>query len=111
VSEVSDAAFGNAIDAVKTIISCAKHQTRLIDDILTLSKLDSKLLLVTPVPVQPIRFLKDGIKVFEGEAQKADVKLTFRVDTSIQLLGLEGDDGSKPSSPSVYVLLSAVGQR
>jgi len=42
------------VDAAQTIVLCAQHQKRIIDDILTLSKLDSDLLFVTPVEVQPI---------------------------------------------------------
>ena len=40
------------LDAAQTIILCAQHQKRIIDDVLTLSKLNSALLQVTPVSVQ-----------------------------------------------------------
>jgi len=46
--------FDSAIDAAQTISLCAQHQKRIVDDILTLSKLDSALLIVTPVAVQPV---------------------------------------------------------
>ena len=39
-----------AVEAAETIIYCAMHQKRIIDDILTLSRLDSNLLLVSPEP-------------------------------------------------------------
>ena len=38
------AELDTALDAVRTIESCSAHQKRIIDDILTLSKLDAKLL-------------------------------------------------------------------
>jgi hypothetical protein len=62
----------SSIDAAQTIALCAQHQVsipflrsvtltnqdcnqkRIVDDILTLSKLDSALLMVTPVAVQPV---------------------------------------------------------
>lgn len=44
----------SAIEAAQTIISCSQHQKRIVDDTLTLSKLDSKLLQITPVTVQPV---------------------------------------------------------
>ncbi len=34
----------NSIDSAETIVECAQHQKRIVDDILTMSKLDSKLL-------------------------------------------------------------------
>lgn len=42
----------NNLDAAQTIVLCAQHQKRIIDDVLTLSKLNSALLQVTPVSVQ-----------------------------------------------------------
>lgn len=45
----------NNLDAAQTIVLCAQHQKRIIDDVLTLSKLNSALLQVTPVSVQVCR--------------------------------------------------------
>jgi hypothetical protein len=41
--------ISTSIDALQTIVSCSLHQKRVIDDVLTLSKLDSNLILITPV--------------------------------------------------------------
>ena len=76
--------FENAIDAAHTIILCAQHQKRIVDDILTLSKLDSALLMVTPVDVQPVVVAQRALKMFEGEVQSADISMQFKVDASIQ---------------------------
>ncbi len=46
----------SSIDAAQTIALCAQHQKRIVDDILTLSKLDSALLIVTPVTLQPVSY-------------------------------------------------------
>ena len=43
----------NNIDAAQTIALCANHQTRIVSDVLTLSKLDSQLLSITPVVIEP----------------------------------------------------------
>ena len=77
------------IDAAQTIALCAAHQKRIVDDILTLSKLDSALLLVTPVDVQPICVVKRALKMFEGEVQTADIKMQFKVDDSFTNLGID----------------------
>lgn len=50
----------NNLDAAQTIVLCAQHQKRIIDDVLTLSKLNSSLLQVTPVSVQ-VRFVPQAL--------------------------------------------------
>jgi hypothetical protein len=47
-----------------------------------MSKLDSGLLVMTPVDVQPEIIAKHAIKMFEGEATSADVSLKFRPEAS-----------------------------
>jgi CheY-like chemotaxis protein len=76
-------------DAAQTIILCAQHQKRIIDDILTLSKLDSDLLLITPVEVQPISVVQSALKMFDSELQKSDMELRFRVDPSYNTLAID----------------------
>jgi len=76
-------------DAARTIVLCAQHQKRIIDDILTLSKLDSDLLLITPVEVQPISVVQNALKMFDSELQKSDIELRFRVDPSYSKLNVD----------------------
>ena len=77
------------IDAAQTIALCAQHQKRIVDDILTLSKLDSALLLVTPVDAQPLAVVQRALKMFEGELQTADIEMRFVVDESYKSLALD----------------------
>ena len=79
----------NAIDASGIIALCAQHQKRIVDDILTLSKLDSALLLVTPCDVMPKLVVQRALKMFDGEVHTADIKLNFKVDESIEKFGIE----------------------
>ena len=79
----------SGVDAAQTIILCAQHQKRIIDDILTLSKLDSDLLLIAPVEVRPISVIESALKIFDGELQKADVNLRFRVEPSYNELAVD----------------------
>ena len=55
------------IDAAKIILLCAAHQKRIIDDVLILSKLDSMMLSITPVIVQPAETVESALKMFEAE--------------------------------------------
>ena len=79
----------DAVDAAGIISLCAQHQKRIVDDILTLSKLDSALLLVTPCDSMPRNVVQQALKMFEGEVQTADIKLEFKVDDSIRDLNVE----------------------
>ena len=79
----------DAIDHAETIETCAQHQKRIVDDILTMSKLDSKLLAVTPCTVNPINIVTDSIKMFEVEARKVEIDLTSVIDASYTDLGHE----------------------
>ncbi|KAG0651774.1 Hybrid signal transduction histidine kinase K [Hyphodiscus hymeniophilus] len=74
--------FDSGIDAAQTISLCAQHQKRIVDDILTLSKLDSALLVVTPVAVQPVAVVQRALKMFEGELDTNDIAMEFRMEKS-----------------------------
>nr|OQO24752.1 hypothetical protein B0A51_14033 [Rachicladosporium sp. CCFEE 5018] len=65
----------SSAEAVNTIISCSAHQKRIMDDILTLSKLDSKLLDIVPSCSRLDDILKSAQKVFDVDARKVDVTL------------------------------------
>jgi CheY-like chemotaxis protein len=79
----------NYVDAGQTIVLCAQHQKRIIDDILTLSKLDSDLLAITPVEVQPISVIQNALRMFDNELQKSDMELRFRVEPSFQNISVD----------------------
>jgi PAS domain S-box-containing protein len=81
--------FDSNIDAAQTIALCAQHQKRIVDDILTLSKLDSALLIVTPVAVQPVAVVQRALKMFEGELETNDIAMEFRMETSYLDLGID----------------------
>lgn len=76
-------------DAVSTIIHCSEHQKRIIDDILTLSKLESDLLIISPVNVQPLSVLQTALKMFEGELHKSDVRMDLVIDKSFYQIGID----------------------
>ena len=87
--ELPAALLDSNIDAAQTIALCANHQTRIVSDVLTLSKLDSALLLVTPVDSRPTTIVQQTLKMFEGELHTADIKMEFTVDESLKKLGID----------------------
>jgi signal transduction histidine kinase/CheY-like chemotaxis protein len=71
------------IESLLIIVSCSMHQKRVIDDVLTLSKLDSNLILITPMRVQPAVVVSDAVKMFDVECSQSNIKLTFCVDETL----------------------------
>lgn len=69
-----------ALESVSTIISCCGHQRRIVDDILNLSKLDSKLLTIAPSLTDLGNMLAELEKMFEVDAQKYDIMLQLNKD-------------------------------
>ncbi|KAH7093593.1 putative histidine kinase HHK11p [Paraphoma chrysanthemicola] len=70
------------LDAAQTIAQCAQHMRHIVDDILTISKLDSGLLVITPIDAQPEDVARHAVKMFDAEAKAAKVDLSFVVDKS-----------------------------
>ncbi|KAJ9616637.1 hypothetical protein H2200_000356 [Cladophialophora chaetospira] len=70
------------IDSAQTITLCAQHQKRIVDDVLTLSKLDSAMMTVTPVDTQPMAVVHKVLKMFDAEFKTADIKTELRIDQS-----------------------------
>ncbi|KAF1349493.1 hypothetical protein EJ07DRAFT_169372 [Lizonia empirigonia] len=79
----------NSIDAAQTIALCAQHQKRIVDDVLTLSKLDSAMLMVTPVDAQPLQVIQRALKMFEGEVQTAGIRMEFVLSESFKKLDID----------------------
>lgn len=81
--------YDGNIDAAQTIALCAQHQKRIVDDVLTMSKIDSALIMVTPVDVQPLTIVQRALKMFEGELSSADIHMHFHVDQSFHELNVD----------------------
>jgi len=84
-----DELLSSCLDAAQIINLCSQHQKRIVDDILTLSKLDSQLLLVTPIDAQPLTIVQRALKMHEGELHAADIQMKFVVDQSYRDLDLD----------------------
>ncbi|KAI1392757.1 uncharacterized protein F4822DRAFT_425964 [Hypoxylon trugodes] len=82
-------AMEGCMEAANTITLCASHQKRIVDDILTLSKLDSQLLLVTPVDVQPLAVVQRVLKMFESELNTNGIEMKFQVKNRYLDMGID----------------------
>lgn len=70
------------IENSEIITTCINHQRRIIDDVLTLSKLDSGLLVVAPCETQPSVLIEQSLRMFAGEMQQSDIDLRYTTDES-----------------------------
>lgn len=77
------------LESAEIIMACAQHQKRIIDDVLTLSKLDSGLLVICPVEVQPVETIKQALKMFDSELLKSDIKLEYELLPNYQTLNID----------------------
>lgn len=69
--------IGDCIEAANNIALCVQHQKSIVDDILTVSKLDSNLLLITPVPTQPVAVIQRAMSMFKPEVQAKNIEFNF----------------------------------
>ncbi|KAK5131605.1 hypothetical protein LTR08_000792 [Meristemomyces frigidus] len=77
------------VDAAQTIILCAQHQKRIVDDILTLSKLDASLLVISPDKVQPPLLIGKALKMYLSETSRADITVDLCIEKSYTDLRLD----------------------
>jgi PAS domain S-box-containing protein len=70
-----NALFASTSESIEILTTCCAHQKRIVDDILTMSKLDSKLLTVAPAPMKLDDLLLQTYSLFEADARKDDVLL------------------------------------
>ena len=77
------------VDAARTINLCAQHQKRIVDDILTLSKLDASLLEIAPDKVQPPQLVEKALQMYENEIVRADIKARLVIEPTYDALEID----------------------
>ena len=82
-------ALNDNIASANIILQCANHQKRIIDDVLTLSKLDSMLLSITPTPVKPSKLATSIVNIFEAELKSNRINYSVFDDQSLAQLRVD----------------------
>ncbi|CAK3992061.1 Transcription factor SKN7 [Lecanosticta acicola] len=77
------------VDAAQTVILCAQHQKRIVDDVLTLSKLDASLLVISPDKVQVPTLITKALKMYEAEIERAGIEAQLCIEPSYEELGVD----------------------
>lgn len=77
------------IDAAETVTVCAKHQQTIVNEVLTLSKLDSNLLVLAPERVQAPAIIEQALKMFAADLNHADIKSSLEIQQSYRDLAVD----------------------
>ena len=77
------------VESSNTILACAAHLQRVIDDVLMLSRLESHMLSITPVVAQPINLVANTVKMFDGESALHGTKIEIVRDVSYNKLNVD----------------------
>lgn len=72
------------LDSVDTILLCVAHQSTLVDDILSFSKLDAMMLSLNPKKAQPKEALAECLKLFQPELRTKRIDFEYVLDTSFR---------------------------
>ncbi|PSR94531.1 hypothetical protein BD289DRAFT_363365 [Coniella lustricola] len=89
ISERLQSTLDVCLEAANTISLCANHQKKIINDVLTLSRLDSRMLEVTPTLVKPVEVIETSLKMFDAELVSNNIKSEFRIDQSYYSMGIQ----------------------
>ncbi|TPX67093.1 hypothetical protein SpCBS45565_g03998 [Spizellomyces sp. 'palustris'] len=74
--------LANNLEATKTIILCARHQKKIADDVLNVSKLGFDLLVLTDTRFDPHIELSNVMRMFEAEMQSKGVQWDMVVENT-----------------------------
>ncbi|KAH6654916.1 hypothetical protein BKA67DRAFT_516759 [Truncatella angustata] len=77
------------IEMATTIIYCGNHQKRILDDVLTLSKLDSNLLQIFPISTNPAKLVTEVVAIFSSELRTSEIDLEVHLGDDYRRLGVE----------------------
>ncbi|OQD76077.1 hypothetical protein PENDEC_c005G06524 [Penicillium decumbens] len=75
--------------AAETISFCVAHQKKIVDDVLTFSKLDASMVTLSPERVQPRRHLANSMAIFRPELRKHNIQFEYKLDHSYSEYGIE----------------------
>ncbi|KAE8139242.1 hypothetical protein BDV38DRAFT_270090 [Aspergillus pseudotamarii] len=75
--------------AAETISLCVAHQKKIVDDVLTFSKLDAEMFTLLPRRVQPRQHLAMSLMMFRPELRKHDIDFEYKLDHSYADCGVD----------------------
>ena len=100
----------DTLEDLKIISHCCVHMTRLIDDVLTLSKLDNQFLIITPVPSRPTQFIRETLLIFKAEMQSKEIESELQTTSAFAELQVDYvlTDPSRMNQLLINLLTNAI---
>lgn len=97
------------VEAAESVSFCASHQKRIIDDVLALSKLDSGLLTISPIPFRLDMTVDQTLQMFKGEFAASNIDVRIISDkTTIPLHAVIYGDSARMTQIIVNLLTNAI---
>ncbi|KAJ5545609.1 hypothetical protein N7494_003194 [Penicillium frequentans] len=87
--EIAGLPVANIAQAAETISLCIAHQKKIVDDVLTFSKLDASMLTLSPRKDQPKRHFAQTLSIFRPELRKQDIQFEYKLDNSYADCGID----------------------
>lgn len=84
-----ESGLDSCIESARTITFCVQHQKSIVDDILTISKLDSNLVVLSPMVIQPDIPVKRAVEMVRPELEAKDIELFVVKHPSYEELQVE----------------------
>ncbi|KAF3010982.1 hypothetical protein E8E13_010581 [Curvularia kusanoi] len=78
-----------SLDLATTITYCANHQKRIVDDVLTLSKLDARLLQIYPESTNPVKLYREILGLFGPEIRASGMNTNYTIGEGYNSLELK----------------------
>jgi signal transduction histidine kinase/ActR/RegA family two-component response regulator len=75
--------------SAETISLCISHQKKILDDVLTFSKIDASMLTLSPRKCQPKSYFKDPMSFFRPQLQRNNIQFGYQCDKSYADCGIE----------------------
>lgn len=89
LSNEQAATLHESLDLATTITYCANHQKRIVDDVLTLSKLDARLLQIYPESTNPIKLYREILGLFGPEIRASGMNTNYTIGEGYNRLELK----------------------
>lgn len=87
--EIEGLPVANIAQAAETISLCIAHQKKIVDDVLTFSKLDASMMTLSPRKDQPKRHFAQTLSIFRPELRKQDIQFEYKLDNSYADCGID----------------------
>ena len=103
------AILSSVLEAAESILLCAGHQRRIVDDVLTLSKLDSALISIVPTKFQPEVIKDEMMRMFQAEYASNNIDVeTFAEQGEHDMADYIVADSSRVMQILVNLLTNAI---